>query len=143
MQTQHRLPLAGFPILEFLGQFKYPDGSFSGELYQICGRIYRPLARSFPPLRGALLDNRLHSCVSKSEISLNRSVISHASHYTASCDQGHTGTATQTLVCCSVIPLAIHDHLGMVRHLILPHSRSCWVLMDVAMCSFMTLLAEA
>ena len=55
VQLRHCMPLAGFPIVRHLGQYKltnsHGDQTYEGGLYEICGQVFRELSRNFPVIK--------------------------------------------------------------------------------------------
>eukprot|EP00892_Ulva_mutabilis_P010800 jgi/Ulvmu1/8092/UM004_0331.1 len=100
-RVSNQLPLAGFPNIEHIGKYSYPDDRYSGDLFQLCGQAYKPLPRSFPPLRGIKVQNGpcRHTC------SLFPSAIKSSLAPDSMKGQEPSVTTTPTLVCCSVTPL--------------------------------------
>jgi hypothetical protein len=53
VQLLGELPLAGFPSVRHLGNFKLSNGSYDGPLYEVRGQAFRRLDRDFPDVRDA------------------------------------------------------------------------------------------
>jgi hypothetical protein len=61
--VQKTLPHAGFPIIHHLGTYSLPGEKYSGDLYEVCGHVYKRLERPFPPLQKALKTGSARSLI--------------------------------------------------------------------------------
>jgi hypothetical protein len=93
--VQKALPHAGFPIIHHLGMFTLPNESYTGDLFEVCGHVYKRLERPFPPLQKAQYSGPARSLIGSVPDAFQRFM--HARKKVGTSDTLEPG---MTLVCC-------------------------------------------
>jgi hypothetical protein len=91
------MPLAGFPIINALGNYRFPGGRYVGNVYELYGHVYKPLIRRFPPICSA-------TCVGEPGTLIQPLPNAFFSHLASSpVRKSDRDRCTPTLVCCSMV----------------------------------------